>query len=1130
MSFPHLHVSSGFSAHYAVSPPEVLAQAAVERGLDTIALTDRDGISGAVKHLLACRDAKLRAVLGSELAVHDERGEPLGRVVVLAAGGDNGSGYAALCRAVSAAHETTASAPTGIHEPSIPLARLTQLATTDDGATRLTVLLGPTSDVGTAASAAQLGLARERLHTWLRGIPRSSLVVEVVCHLAEPGTPSSVTAATRMLGLATECGLRAVLTNAVRYASPEEAATVDIADAVRARRALDDIELAPTAQAWLKPASLMRQVARMVVDAGGHDASAADDLLAQTRALAEACIIDLERDAGIGTPRMPEVTRFGIDGDPFEVLRAKAEAAIPARYPDASGAHERELRDRLAHELKTVRKLGFAPYFLTVSHVVELIKDMGVRVQARGSGVGSLLNYLLYTSHVEPVSLGLIWERFLSDERRTLPDIDLDVESAERHRVYHRIFDEFGGERVTLMSMVNTYGSRGAVRDAGLALGLADGEVDRIAKELWRFSAKRFRQALAEKPELREFAEEVRRSRQLDVLVEATERLDSLPRHISVHPCGVILSDISLLDRTPVQMSGIGLPMSQFDKHDMDPMGLIKLDILGVRMQSAMAHAVKELKRTRGEDLDLDALPLDDEATYETIRSTKTLGIFQVESPGQMELVGKLQPEVFNDLIIDISLFRPGPMQNNMPLHFLRARHGEVMPDYIHPRLKPILLETKGVVVFHEQVMRIFDELTGCGLELADVYRRWLAKPDLVARIEDMVRGKTAERGFPPQVIDQAWRVLAGFGSFGFAKAHGAAFALPTFQSAWLKTHRASHFWAGLLTHDPGMWGKDLIVAEARHLGIPLLPIDVQRSGLEYTVEPLPDGRDGVRMSLADVRGMSSAERDRVAEHQPFDSLADFRARVRPRRSTLDSLARVGALDAFIDYESRRRHELLAFIRSLTSTPIRVPEHQQAFAFALPVPQLRGVTAMDLHGKTQTDLELQELGLGVSHHQMERFFPLFRQLGVVPASTLIDLPGGTEVLIAGVRRATNTPPMRGGRRTVFVSLDDSTGLSQIVFFHDAQQRAGNRVFRTHYMLVRGKTRRSGTRGISVTGDMAWDLLEVAQLMATSSAAIGTGAAAQRMRGAGAAQTSSSAVVLESSERETSANPRRLASA
>ncbi|PPG03051.1 DNA polymerase III subunit alpha [Pseudoclavibacter sp. RFBI5] len=1117
MSFPHLHVSSGFSAHYAVSPPEVLAQAAAERELDTLALTDRDGISGAVKHLLACRTANLRAVLGSELAVHDERGEPLGRVVVLAAGGDGGSGYAALCRAVSAAHETTASAATRIHEPSIPLARLAELACTDEGATRLTVLLGPTSDVGTAASAAQLGLARERLRAWRHGLPRASLVVEIVCHLAEPGTPGSVTAATRMLGLATESGLRAVLTNAVRYASPEEAATVDIADAVRARRALDDIELAPTAQAWLKPANLMRQVARMVADAGGHAASAADDLLAQTRLLAESCVIDPERDAGVGTPRMPEVTRFGIHGDPFEVLRAKAEAAIPARYPGASAAHERELQDRLAHELRTVRKLGFAPYFLTVSHVVELIKEMGVRVQARGSGVGSLLNYLLYTSHVEPVSLGLIWERFLSDERRTLPDIDLDVESAERHRVYHRIFDEFGGQRVTLMSMVNTYGSRGAVRDAGLALGLADGEVDRIAKELWRFSAKRFRQALAEKPELREFAEEVRRSRQLEVLVEATERLDSLPRHISVHPCGVILSDVSLLDRTPVQMSGIGLPMSQFDKHDMDPMGLIKLDILGVRMQSAMAHAVKELKRTRGEELDLDALPLDDEATYETIRSTKTLGIFQVESPGQMELVGKLQPEVFNDLVIDISLFRPGPMQNNMPLHFLRARHGEVMPDYIHPRLKPILLETKGVVVFHEQVMRIFDELTGCGLELADVYRRWLAKPELVPRIEELVRGRAAERGFPPEIIDRSWKVLAGFGSFGFAKAHGAAFALPTFQSAWLKTHRAAHFWAGLLTHDPGMWGKDLIIAEARHLGIPLLPIDVQRSGLEYTVEPLPDGRDGVRMSLADVRGMSSAERDRVAEHQPFDSLADFRARVRPRRSTLDSLARVGALDVFIDYEPRRRHELLAFIRSLTSTPTRVPEHQQAFAFPLPIPELRGVTTMDLHGKTQTDLELQELGLGVSRHQMERFFPLFRQLGVTPASSLMDLPGGTDVLIAGVRRATNTPPMRGGRRTVFVSLDDSTGLSQIVFFHDAQERAGNRVFRTHYMLARGKTRRSGAKGISVTGDMAWDLLEVAQLMSASGAA-------------GTAQTRSSAVVLESSERETSASPRRLASA
>lgn len=1074
-AFTHLHVASGFSAHFAVTPPQRLAAAAAELGQGALALTDRDGLYGGVKHVIACREAGIASILGVDLAVVDERGESLGRVVVLAHGRNGGRGYAALCRAISVAHEGDRLTP------AISRTRLAEFVGAD---AVLTVLVGPASDVGRAIDVRQLRQARAALLRWRDLIPTGGLVVEVVCHLAEPGQRGSVTTATRILQLANEVGVRAVLTNAVRYATPEEAATADVADAVRARRPLEEIELPPTGQAWLKPSDRMRAVARMVVDAGAHGRHAAEVLLENTERLAEQCILNPVADVGIGRPRMPEASVIGVVGDPLAALWQRARAAIPHRYPHASRTFENELHERLGHEMSTVEALGFAPYFLTVARVVEIIKEMGVRVQARGSGVGSLLNYLLYTSHVEPMSLGLLWERFLSTDRRTLPDIDLDVESAERHNIYRRLFDTFGSERVTLMSMTNTYGSRGAVRDAGLALGMPDDEIDRIAKELWRFSAKRFRQALVEKPELREIAEEVKRSQQLDLLVDLTERLDSLPRHISVHPCGVILSDLSLLDRTPVQKSGIlGLPMSQLDKHDMDPMGLIKLDILGVRMQSAMAHAVKELKRTTGEELNLDTLPLDDTASYEMLKSTKTVGVFQLESPGQQELVGKLQPESFNDIVIEISLFRPGPMQNNMPLQFLEARHGDRMPDYIHPRLKPILAETKGITVFHEQVMRIMDELTGCGLGAADVYRRWLADPDKLPEIEAFVREKASERGFPAIAIDKAWKVLAGFGSFGFAKAHGAAFALPTFQSAWLKVHRPAHFWAGLLTHDPGMWGKDLILAEARHLGIPLLPIDVQVSHNDYFVEPAPDGRDGVRMSLVDVTGMSAGERTRIEEHQPFTSLADFRDRVRPKRRTVESLVRVGALDFLIDYQPKRRHELLAFVRSIQASPARVPGSQLAWDLDLPVPDLAGIRSLDLRGRSQTDLELQELGLGVTRHQMERFYPLFRELGVTPSLTLIDLPGGTEVLIAGVRRATNTPPMRGGRRTVFVSLDDGTSLANVVFFHDAQERIKNAVFRTQYMLVRGVLRRSGARGVSITGDMAWDLFEVGERVA-----------------------------------------------
>lgn len=1083
--FTHLHVHSGFSAHYGVSTPEGLVAAAADTGADIAALTDRDGLYGACAHVQACLGAGIAPVLGVDLAVVDEARHSLGRVVLLEHGSTGGSGHAALCRAISAAHAGGAPSET----PAIPRDTLIDIIVSRP---HLSVLLGPDSDVGRLVEARRLSEARHALGAWRRrfvDIGHAHLLhIEIVCWLAEPGLPGSVTPATRMLGLAEAAGLEAVLTNQVRYATPAEAVTADVADAARTLHSLDELDLHQglpvTGQAWLKPGAQMQRIARQVCDIG-HRRTTAAELLTATERLAERCALDPAADLGWGSPRMPEASVIGISGDPDRALRQRARAGIGRRYPGASVAQLGRIEARLDHELATVHHLGFAPYFLTVARVVDLIRTMDVRVQARGSGVGSLLNHLLGISVVDPIGNGLLWERFLSEQRRTLPDIDLDVEAHRRHDIYRRIFDEFGADRVALMSMTNTYRSRGAVRDAGLALGLPAKRIDAIAKELWRFSARGFRRALAEKPELAEIARQVHDDPRLDLLVELTERLDSLPRHVSMHPCGVILSDRSLLDRTPVQPSGLGLPMSQYDKHSVDPMGLIKLDVLGVRMQSAMAHAVGEIERCEGRHIDLDRLPLDDEPTFETIRSTHTLGVFQIESPGQIELIGKLQPEVFNDLTIDISLFRPGPMKNDMPLHYLQARHGEVMPDYIHPRLRPILRETKGVVVFHEQVMRILDELTGCGLAMADVYRRWLADDTRLDEIEQLVRTRAAERGFSAEVVERAWRIVKGFGSFGFAKAHGAAFALPTYQSAWLKTHHPAAFLAGLLTHDPGMWPKDLLVAEARRLGVPLLPLDVQRSGLEYRLEPIAaehtaSPSHGIRLPLTELVGSSETERRRIAAHQPFSSLQDLRDRVRPRRATFEALAGVGALDSFIDGRPERRHELLAHIRSLTATAIHVPDTQLAFDLPLPLPARPNVQALDLRGRTQVDLELEHLRLAVSGHAIDRLLPLLRRLGATPASGLLGLPGGTPVLIAGLRRATNTPPMRGGRRVVFVSLDDGTGLANVVFFHDAQQRIRNPIFRARVMLVQGITRRTGPRGISVTGQMAWSLTDLTE--------------------------------------------------
>lgn len=1125
-NFVHLHSSSAYSAHFGVSWPGELAQAAAVDG-DALAVTDRDGLYGMVKHVKACMDAGIDPIVGVDLAIVEEGPDGLettGRVVVLAHGSSfpaPAAGYAALCRLVSTAH---ARSRVGVTLEEMATAVLDP----ETGKVALTVLLGPYSPVGRALGGRRYLLPRTRLRQWRNAMPEGSLVVEVVSHLSTPGAPLSTVHAVRMLKLAQEFDVPAVLSNAVRYSREEDAATADVLDAARNIAPLDQLEdLQPTGQAWLKGAAAMEAVAHEVVHQGGYGSAELARLWANTAQLADKCRIDPVADLGWKQPRTPELDVLGLARPAGVELRQRTEAGLNRRFGSLRGDALEKVRTRLEVELDTIGGLGFDSYFLTVAEVSDMIAGMGVRRAARGSGASSLVNYLLGISAVDPIANDLLFERFLSRDRSTLPDIDLDVESAQRHNVYRRIFERFGAKRVTLMSMQNSYRARGAVRDAGLALGMDRDEIDQIAKQLWRFSASSFREALEEKPELRDFAAQVRASRgmegpgdhgghghggQLDMLVDLTERLDRLPRHISMHPCGVILGDSSLLARTPVQPSGMGLPMSQFDKHDMDAMGMLKLDVLGVRMQSAMAHAVREVIRLHpsreevavqgghapdapfigeGGAIDLDAVPLDDEPTFELIRSTHTLGCFQIESPGQRELVGKMAPEVFSDLVIDISLFRPGPMKSNMVRPYLESRAGFARPHYPHPDLVPVLAETHGVTVFHEQVLRTFATMTGCTLSRADEFRRALGNPAVEPAVEKAFRDKAAGKGYSAAVIEEVWAVLAAFGSFGFCKAHGAAFAVPTYQSAWLKAHHPAEFMAGLWEHDPGMYPRRLLVAEARRMGIPILPLDINASRGEYLAERTESGATGVRLSLAGVYGLSGTELKRILAGQPYTSLADLRDRARLSRPSLKRLAQLGALDSLHNQAKGRtgstanRADLVAHVNSLPVHKSGRRGEPITGQLALPMEDVElgalaaGHPAAGLAETVATELDL--LALDVSGHLMESYAPLLDSMGVSRASALLGLRNNTEVLVAGVRVATQTPPMRGGKRVVFISVDDGTGCVDATFFTEAQEKSGPLLFGTRMLLIRGLTRRTGPRGITVQALEAWDLQDTASL-------------------------------------------------
>ncbi|MEU8802648.1 DNA polymerase III subunit alpha [Spirillospora sp. NPDC048819] len=1048
----HIHVASGYSLRYGVASPAALAERAAGLGMETLALTDRDGLYGAVRHVRSCADAGIGAVVGADLKVASTGEE---RIVVLAEGR---AGWRSLCRLVTAAHAAGGRGN--------PLVTRQMVGAHAEG---LIVLLGPRSDVGRAVTGRRPDVAARLLDAWRA---TAETVIEIVDHHDRGDGPR----AARMLALAREAGVPAVLGNAVRYLEPADHPVAQVLDVTRRlvpldRRHLDD----RTGHAYLKSIPEMRRVAELSC---GPDE--ADALLGATRRLSERCVLDPAGDLGMNDVHLPAVA-----GDPYARLVARCAAGMTRRGLGGS----RRAAARLDDELGVIARKGLASYFLTVADAAALIRERGIRCAIRGSGAGSLVNHLLGIGDLDPLRHGLVMERFLADSREGLPDIDLDVESARRLEAYEALFDRFGAESTACVSMMETYRARSAIRDVGNAVGLPPLEIDAIAKAFPQIRANQIRAALDDLPELRQSNLAAGR---LQVLFRIAERLDGLPRHIAMHPCGVLLSNPTLRDRTPVEQAAAGFPMSQFDKDDVETMGLLKLDVIGVRMQSAMAHAVAEVARASGERIALEDVPRDDPATYEMVRTSRTLGCFQIESPGQRELIGKLQPRDLDDLVIDISLFRPGPVNSDMVSPFLESRAGTREPAYPHPDLEPVLRESLGVIVFHEQVLRVFDVMTGCGLSKAEAARRSLNHERGQAVVGAWFRERALARGYDEPAVERVWRLLTAFGAFGFCKAHAASFALPTYQSAWLKRHHTAAFYAGVLTHDPGMYPKRVILDDARHFGVPILPLDVNHSDADWHVEPVSEGGPaGIRVALSEVRGINDGEITAIVTERPYASLTDFWRRARVSRPTAERLVLAGAFDGVYGASDVRgeggvaRRDLLCRVGALDRVAARAPviEGQLPLGHedgdgALELRLTEDVTAGGLPPMTPAEVveaELDILGMDVSRHVMTFYDGLLAGLGVVRAADLPGRPGGSEVLVAGVKVATQTPAVRSGQRVIFATLDDATGPIDLTFFESVQDSCAATVFGSWLLVARGRVRRAGARAVSITAVACWDL-------------------------------------------------------
>lgn len=1103
-AFVHLRACSAYSMKYGTTQPHDLVARASQYQMPALALTDRDGLGGAIRFAQSCVDYGIAPIIGIDLAIETSRVLPreiskknLPRITLLA---HSDGGWRSLTRLLTSLNTYKAFGRSPSRTPVITFDFLEKFS---EYSRNLLVLHGPESPIGAAITLRRSDLALECFNQMRELF--ADHAIECVSHLVSGSGPRSTAHAARSLIFARDYKIPAVITNAVRMREREDGPIADILDSARQLVPLDARHVErKNAEAFLKSNAEMEALAYEIARAAGERNG--QELLATTHEWAERAVLSPTRDIGLGGIHLPEphVVGAGSSLQMQSLLRARSEAGLHWRYTDSATIFQ--ARQRLDDELMTVAILGYESYFLTVADITDLARDRGIRVAARGSGAGSLICHLLGISGVDPMQYGLLMERFCSPLRRALPDIDIDVESSRRLEIYDLVFKRYGDSnwsapgntsRCATVAMVDTYRARHAIRDTGMALGLPFAEIDLIAKSLPHIRARNISQALKSLPELRNLN---LRSPLAAMTISLAERLDGLPRHLSMHPCAVVLSDGGFLDRAPLQINASDYPMVEFDKDDVEAVGLLKLDILGVRMQSTIAYALSEIERTGEAGIDIDAIALDDQATFDLISSTRTLGIFQVESPGQRELVGKLAPQTFTDLIIDISLFRPGPVKSDMITPFLRARHGWSPAQIIHADLYDVLHETEGVVVFHEQVIRIISILTGVSLAQADEKRRALGSREGQQEVCDWFYPAALARGYQGMTVDAVWDILRAFASFGFCKAHAAAFALPTYQSAWLKTHYPAAFLAGVLTHDPGMYPKRLILDDARQLGVVIAPIDINRSSSTYRVErvdpkvsrmpavafqsnstgrslALPDARGyAIRISFSDLSGISGEEVKSIIAGQPYSDLSDFHLRSGASYPTTEKLILVGAFDEIhrIHEGSINHRDLLLHLSDLHRSPSRALGGAQ-LNFEFTPPALIPSGLPDLNAGEKVRHEVDHLGMDISHHLLEFYADFLNEIGAVRSKDLLAQRSASLVLVAGVKVAVQSPPVRSGKRVIFLTIDDGYGCNDVTFFDDAQREYADILFSSRLFLVEGQIRRTGPRGVSLRATRAWEL-------------------------------------------------------
>jgi len=1025
MTYVEFHAHSAYSFLDGASQPEELAARAAELGYEALALTDHDGVYGSLEFAHAAKHLGVRAITGAEVTLDG------GSHVTLLV--ESAAGYANLCRLLTAAHAHTRD--TTNREPTPPRLDQALLEELNDG---LVVLSGCARD----GLAVRDPNAAVRL---ARAFGRDRFYVE----LQRPYERGDARRNARLRELAETLGVKTVATGDVHAHDRRRAALQDILVAVRCRTSLEGCERERRGN---HEAVLLAPEA--MLDRFPDDR----DAVHRTDELAQRLEFDLTQELGYRYPDFSDGT------EPAVVqLRRVCETAFAERYSNLNG-HKKRVRARLEEELVLIDELGLAGFFLLHWEVLELAREVALEVRGpgsmrhvlppgrgRGSSVGSLVCYLTGLSHVDPVANNLSLGRFLNRELASIPDIDLDFPRDIREKLIVRVVERYGQEHASLVAAFATYRSRGAIRDVGKALGLPYADLERLARLTDGWNAERVADEIAALPD----AARKLQSRRWRAFGALCTEIAGLPRHISQHPGGMVISTRPLVELVPVQPAAMeGRQMCQWDKDSCADAGFLKIDLLGLGMLSAVEECVDLIAKHRGEQIDLSRAPLDDAAVFAEIQRADTVGCFQIESRAQMQVILRTRPETIDDITVQVALVRPGPIQGGA-VHPYIERRQKLRDDPTfraqadHPLLDEPLRETLGVIVFQDQVLDVAVHLAGFTVGEAEGLRRAMSRKRSLAALEawrERFVAGALEKGVADAQANELYDKLVAFSGFGFPKSHSAAFGLLAYQSAWLRHHYAAEFLAALLNAQPmGFYPPATLVRDGQRRGVETRPPHVNLSEVNCVIE---DG--AVRVGLKYVAGVGEDDAAAVVASRPYSTVRELAQRTGLSEDELRALVESGACDCF----GLRRREILWQL-GLVPRPASVPGTEgKAKQLALPLdptaatPDLPDPTVWE-----QMLTDYRTTGLSVGVHPLTLMRPHLPD-GTLSSEELCKQPHRADVQFAGLVVARQRPATANG--VCFMLLEDETAQINLVIAPQVYERFRAVVRGEPLLLVRGR--------------------------------------------------------------------------